>query len=218
MARRKRTIVDGQIIEEEAPSIQSVLDAAGIQHASHVLSGGEVISSSDFNRPAPSRRIITNQTNIIKGAALRDRLLDQEFELISTQFLGHFDGIPRSLELDDDSMVIRSFPLPDDYSPDHIDLLFVITRYYEVPPAGVHIPSDCSQINQISKHLGGHVHASIPSSDVSVVNKYSNYGRHYICFQYKDLSWQLNPHRLLAGDCLYKFIENLFVALSGGFK
>lgn len=220
MARRKRTIVDGEIIVTDPDTtIRNTLKGAGIENLPpSVLSGGELITASDFDRPAPAYDMLTNLTDIEKGACLRELLLDKELELIANRFLREFPGRRRSLELDDFTLHIRSFPLPDEYAPDHIDLLFVISGYPDVPPAGVHIPSKSPQSKQIAHHLGGHVHtkASIPSSDLKHVEELANYGSDWICVSYKNRSWRLNPHNLLAGDCLYKFIENLFVALSGG--
>lgn len=214
MARRKRTMVDGKIIEDEGGTIQSALEAAGRQDVSHVIAGGELITAEHFDRPATAHDMITNQTDIEKGATLREYLLNREFDLITTRFLAQFSGIPRSLELTDSTLFIRGFPLPDSYSPDHIDLLFLISGYPDTPPARVLISCESSQRRQIVDHLGGHVSTYIPSSDLELAQKLSN----SICFHYKNHKWKLNPFNLLGGDCLYKFCENLFVALSGGYK
>src|SRR5918998_1271736 len=90
----------------------------------------------------PACDMLLNVTRIVKGATLRDRLLDQELELIATRFLGEFPGRERSLELDDNSLLISAFPLSNAYNPDYAEFLFIISGYPEVPPAGIHIPSD----------------------------------------------------------------------------
>jgi hypothetical protein len=221
MARRKSAIIDGKIIlDDTGGTIRDVLGRAGKGNPPSVVSGGEIIPATDFNRPAPAHDMLTNLTPLEKGAALRDRLLDQEFELIASRFLCEFPGRERSLELDDNTLLIRAFPLPDDYNPDHIDLLLVISGYPEVPPAGIHIPSQSPLRQQIDKHLGGHVHGrgSLPESDLGYVEGLTNYGRDWLCYSYHNRSWKLNPNTLLAGDCLYKFIENVFAALSGGHR
>jgi hypothetical protein len=162
------------------------------------VSGGEVITPGDYDRPVPPRMIL-NATPIEKGGSLCDRLLDQEFKLIA-RFLWEFPGRRRSVELDDNTLHIRAFPLPDDYNPDYIDLWFTISGYPKVPPASINIPSNSPQHQQLAEHLGGHVYLS-----------------GWICYRYRDNSWKLNPNNLLAGDCLYKYCcENLFAALSGG--
>jgi hypothetical protein len=136
-----------------------------------------------------------------------------------------FDGRQRSLEMDDNKLLIGGFPLPDDFTPDHIDLLFVIAGYYEVPPASIHIPANSPNRQQITDRLGGHVqHNSslvldhTPASYRKYVEELAKQGWDWICFHHRDLSWKLNPNNLLAGDCLYKFIENIFAALSGGHR
>lgn len=55
MARRKQTIIDGEIIHVESDAtIRDVLTQAGIENPPSVVSGGEVITASDFDRPAPA--------------------------------------------------------------------------------------------------------------------------------------------------------------------
>jgi hypothetical protein len=228
MAKRRIIKIDGEsTLADTASSIRNALNEAGITNMpTSVVTGGEIIMASDFNRPAPPHDMLLNQKPIVKGATLRDRLLDQEVELIAL-FLWQFDGRERSLELDDNTLLIRAFPLPDDYSPDHIDLLFVICGYPEVPPAGVHIPAKSPNRQQIRDHLGGHVQANstlvldnTPASYRKYVEELAKQGWDWICYHYKDWSWQhpMNPNNLLAGDCLYKFIENVFAALSGGHR
>lgn len=219
MARRRKIIIDGGNIEcETDTTIRAALEQAGIDEPVSVVSGGEIITASDFDRPAPAYDMLLNQTPIEKGATLRERLLDRELGLIATRFLRQFPGIPRSLELDDNTLLIRSFPLPDDYSPDDIDLLFVIKGYPDVPPAGVHIPCKTPNRQQIAEHLGGHVMDNILSSYRKNIEGLVDSTWGWVCYSYHARSWRLNPNNLLAGDCLYKFIENLFVALSGGHR
>jgi hypothetical protein len=227
MAKRRTIIIDGgSILADPGISIGDALRQAGmtIMPAS-VVAEGEIITPDDFNRPAPPSGMLTNLTPISKGAALRDRLLDQEMDLIATRFLAQFDGRTRSLELDDNALLIRSFPLPADISPDYIDLLFVICGYPDVPPAGVHIPSKTPNREQIAKRLGGHVQANsthvlnnTPSRYRKYVEELAEQGWDWICYRYEDWSWKLNPNNLLAGDSLYKFVENTFAALSGGHR
>jgi hypothetical protein len=222
MAKRRIKIDGGNDTDIDfGTSISEALREAGITNMPPcVIAGGEIITARDFNRPLPAYDMLTNQTALEKGATLRDRLLDQELVLIATRFLGEFPGRERSLELDDNTLLIKAFPLPDDYSPDYIDLLFVISAYPELPPAGVHIPSQSPLRQQIAKHLDGHVHGKslIPSSDLDYIKGLTNYGVTWICYGYHNRSWKLNPNNLLAGDCLYKYVEATFAALSGGYR
>jgi hypothetical protein len=225
--RRVRHIkVDGgNIVYDTGNSIRDVLEGAGIDNPAGVISGGEFITASDFNRPLPAHDMLTIQTPIKKGASLKDRLLDYECTLIVNRFLVQFDDKPRSLELDEEALIIRAFPLPDDYSIDQIDLLFVICGYPDVPPAGVHIPSKTPNREQIREHLGGHVIANstyvldhTPERYRQYVDELAKQGWEWICFHFKDWSWKLKPYNLLSGDCLFKYVESVYVALSGGYK
>lgn len=232
MARRKQTIIDGTIVDVQPDStIRDVLTMAGIDHIPNIVSGGEVISARDFNRPIPPHDIITNQRNMDKGASFRDRLLNKKFDLISG-FLGKFDGIPRSVQLDHNYILINGFPLNDDYLPDdHVNILIVTVGYPDIPPAGIHFPSIARSRDKIAQHLGGHVlsrlgnflPAHIPESYRNKITKFSNAladnGWVWICFHYQDWRWKFNPVNIMSGDCLYKYCcENLFAALSGGYR
>jgi hypothetical protein len=97
MAKRHTITIDGRNYPIYSDStIRTVLQAAGVENPPSVVSNGEVITPSDYDRPAPPHGMITNPTPIEKGATLCDRLLDQEFKLIA-HFLGEFPGRPRSI-------------------------------------------------------------------------------------------------------------------------
>jgi hypothetical protein len=179
MTRRVR--IDGKFIYvEEGETIRDALRKGGMnQMPPSMVTGGEIIKPADYNRPVPSYDMLTNQQDIVKGGSVRDRLLDQEVELIATRFLADFPGRERTIELDDDTLLIGSFPLSDDYSPNYTDLLFVIHFYPDAPPAGIHIPSQSPLRGQIEKHLNGHVHGSFvcPEGDLKYIEKFSKFGR-----------------------------------------
>lgn len=169
--------------------------------------------------------MLINQTDLSKGATLRDQLLNIEYELIS-RFLADFHGKPRSIELKHNYLLISAFPLPDSYATDHVDLLFIITAYYDLPPAGIHIPRNTPNRDQIIAHLGGHVTSGTPSYVLEhtpaiyreEVKKLADLGWDWICYHYKNWTWKLNSQKLLAGDCLFKYVENIFAALSGNHR
>lgn len=234
MATRKRTInINGNNPVSVDPdiSIRDALGEAGIENLpASIVSGGEVIAASDFDRPTPAHDMLLNLSHSLKGGSLRERLLDQEFDLIA-RFLGQFPGGPRSIELEDNYLLIRAFPLPDSYSPqDQIDLLILTVGYPDVPPAGVYLPSKTPNREQITKHLGGHVLSGlgdyllhhIPDAYRKQVEEHAKAlaekGWAWMCFHYRDWKWKLNPNTLLAGDSLYKYVENVFAALSGGYR
>lgn len=229
MAKRRTITIDGENYPIDSGStIRTALQEAGVENPPSVVSGGEVITPSDYDRPAPPHGMITNPTPIEKGATLRDRLLDQEFKLIA-HFLGEFPGRPRSMEIDEATLVIRAFPLPDDYTPDHIDLLIVTLGYPTLPPAGIYIPAISPNRKQIAEHLGGHLMSGTPShllnhtpsSYHEQLKEVAGDGWDWCCFHYKDWEWRkppVNPNRLLSTDGLYKFVENVFAALSGGHR
>lgn len=226
MTKRRTISIDGENHPSHFDStIREVLEEAGLETPPSIVSGGEVITPGDYDRPAPPRMIL-NATPIEKGGSLRDRLLDQEFKLIA-RFLWEFPGRCRFMEIDDEKLVIRAFPLPDDYTPDHIDLLIVTLGYPNVPPAGVHIPANSPNRGQIREHLNGHVMSGIPShlldhapeSYREQLKEVVGDGWDWCCYRYTDWKWRkppINPNTLLSTDGLYKFIENVFAALSGG--
>jgi hypothetical protein len=221
MARRKQVIIDGENRPIGSDStIRTVLEEAGRPNVPSVVSNGEVITPIDYDRPAPPHGMTTNARPLEKGASLREHLLDQEFDLIAS-FLSEFSGRTRTLELNDSYLLIRSFPLPDDYNPDHIDLLLVISRYPDAPP-GAYIPAKSPNCNQITEHLGGHVMTDyIPSGyrkEFEEAKKLVGSAWNWVCYHYVDYSWELKPNNLLSGDYLYKYCENLFAALSGGHR
>jgi hypothetical protein len=227
MATRRIKIDGGNDTDIDfGTSISDALREAGLGGRAHVIAGGEIIRASDFNRPLPAYDMLTIQTALEKGASLRDRLLDQELVLIVTRFLYKFDDRERSVEMDDNSLIIRSFPLPKDYSPNYIDLLFVIRGYPEIPPAGVHIPGNCPNRQQIRDRLEGHVQANstivlnhTPERYRKYVEELARQGwEEWICFHFKNFSWELSPNNLLGGDCLYKYVEATFAALSSGYR
>jgi hypothetical protein len=223
---KRRIRIDGNVTDIDfGTSISDALKGAGLDDRANVIAGGEIIRPSDFNRPPPAYDMLTEQTALEKGATLRDRLLDQELVLIVTRFLYKFDDRERSVEMDDNSLIIRSFPLPKDYSPNYIDLLLVIRGYPEIPPAGVHIPGNCPNRQQIRDRLEGHVQANstivinhTPESYRKYVEDLAKQGWDWVCFHFKDWSWQISPNNLLAGDCLYKYVEATFAALSSGYR
>jgi hypothetical protein len=226
--RRIRIDGSGETHIDTDTSIRDALKEAGITNIPpSVITGGEIITTRDFNRPLPAYDMLTIQTDLEKGATLRDRLLDQELVLIATRFLGEFPGRERSLELDDNSLIIRFFPLSNDYSPDYIDLLFVICGYPEVPPAGVHIPAKSPNRQQIRDRLEGHVLANstivlnhTPERYRKYVEELAKQGWEWVCFHFKGWSWEhpVSPATIMQGDCLYKYVEATFAALSSGYR
>jgi hypothetical protein len=227
MARRRSMTIDGgNIFDNMESSIRKILEGMGKQDATQVVGDGQLITQADLDRPMPQHNMITNLIPVEKGATLRDQLLDQEFGLIAL-FLAQFPERPRFLEMDENTLIIRAFPLPDEYLPeDHIDLLFVIRGYYEVPPIGVHIPSTSPNRQKIAERLGGHVqnNSSIvlnhtPARYRKYVEELAGHGWDWVCLHYRDYTWDFRPYHLLSGDCLYKFsTENVFAVLSVGFK
>src|SRR5438105_36303 len=109
MAKRRVIKIDGgSILADTGSSIRNTLETAGISNVPSIVSGGEIIQAAYFIRPEPAYDMLTNLTPIEKGATLRERLLDQELELIATRFLGEFPGRERSLQLDDNSLLIAA--------------------------------------------------------------------------------------------------------------
>ena len=60
MARRKSTIIDGDItLDDPGDSILNALERAGREDVSHVVTGGEIIMARDINYPLPAQDMLT---------------------------------------------------------------------------------------------------------------------------------------------------------------
>jgi hypothetical protein len=105
----RRVKINGKFIYvEEGETIRDALRKGGMNEIPpSIVTGGEIIKVADYNWPVPSYDMLTNQSDMVKGGSVRDRLLDQEAELIATRFLAEFPGRERTLEMDDDTLFSR---------------------------------------------------------------------------------------------------------------
>lgn len=223
--RQKRVIpVDGNelVVEGDAPvTVGQALVALGKEDASSVVIDAEVVRPEDYGRAVPPTGLITNQVPISKGG-LKAQLLEQEVRLIRERFLAEFPPPPArgvSLDPSGDVLLIENFPLPDHYRPDFSKLAIVTVGYPDVPPAGVHVPGDdARRLSKIRSALGGHVFraSELPSSYRDKVEELDDFGMEWVCYHYDGWAWDLDPRDLLQGDCLYKYVENVYAAISGG--
>ena len=218
MARRIITVDDRDIIvDSDNPTLDEGLRRAGKSIAKGaVVPGKGIISQKDFGKTPLPDRVYTNPTDIEKGT-LRDRLINEEMDLIAKRFLATFPGKRRQIIRDDNDtyLLIANFPLPDNYDPDYVDLLIVTVGYPDVPPAGVHVPVELENLREMGRRLGGHImpDENLPKSYKQHVHELERHGWRWICYHYNDWQWQLNPNNLLSGDCLFKYVESLYAVL-----
>lgn len=194
----------------------------------------EVVPYEDAKRRqlAQYESITTMQTPVIRGGATRD-LLELDLSFIQSFYNG-IEPHPEGRRIDvfpnrnnADYLVLRNFPLPDGfvdeygqlhrYQPDYENIVVVIPDYPEVGPRGVHVKKDSAwNLNVIKQALKGHIYQDVVGGrhDLSGLRER---GWQWICFHYTNDEWKFNTQNIVAGDCLAKYVESLFIALSGAF-
>ena len=176
--------------------------------------------------------IVVNQTPIEKGS-VKKKFLMEDLKLIKKYFMGTFPDLKtREVFLDDELnwVKFKNFPLPDYfvdvddqkvyYQPDKEDIVLVISEYPQDGPYGIHVKRDSPNKDKIRKSLAGHIFENVvgPDDYVERVQELSNMGWDWVCFHYaRGQHWQFNRQDMRQGDCLAKYVENLFAALSGAF-
>jgi hypothetical protein len=134
-------------------------------------------------------------------------LLQRESVLIQRRLLDQFPGpCERSVTVEPvngDYLLIRNFPLPNRYRPDHIHLLLLTADYPAQPPQGFHLPSGHPALKAIRRHLHAYEAGAASAG-----------GWSWLCWHYAGHSWRLDARRLMDGDCLYKFVESIFAVLN----
>lgn len=158
-------------------------------------------------------------------AVTREHFLKKEMPMI-THFLSSFrfkdDRIKPSISVGPDwkFIIIKNFPLSDEYNIDHEDILIVLIDYPDIGPAGVHIREKSTNSRMIRDKIG-HVYSyDLPGRLSSEHARYVEElpGWNWICFHYEDWHWNFNPRNVLGGDNLDKYIQALYVHLCGAFK
>ena len=129
-------------------------------------------------------------------------------------FLDEFDrplnGELRSAQLGStfEYISVRNFPLPDQYSPDYIDLIVLTDMFPAVPPIGIYILSkrDKILVNQIEERFNVfedkafHEAPAIP-------------GFTWICTHYEKNAWKYCVDDPRKGDNVRKFLVNFYTDL-----
>ncbi|MGH8631714.1 MAG: hypothetical protein ACREU7_13250 [Burkholderiales bacterium] len=126
-------------------------------------------------------------------------------------FLGEFgecpSGEPRSVGLGrtDELLLLRNFPLPDGFRPDHIDLLLVIADYPGRPPIGAYVLNRNNAT--LLRRLEGifHMYRDRAFYQAPAIPGYT-----WICYHYAGDVWHFNAAHPAAGDNLRKFLMSFF--------
>jgi len=212
MAQLKPIIIDQeQTYVDKNATIADVVDENVRQV---VTNTGVVIPLSEFCKTPVAEDITTNLHSIEKGDSVLGQL-HQDLEL-TQNLLDRFEpcknGEPRVaiLEAGNRFMVIRNYPLPDNYQPDYIDVVLDVANYPSRPPVGAYIliNNNESIIERIQKIFGNHIF-----EDNAYYQAEKLQGFAWICLHYKAHKWFYNANNIRKGDNIAKFLEMLFVKL-----
>ena len=130
------------------------------------------------------------------------------------QFLSEFSstisGETRAAELNATGEFIRIFnmPLPDDYQPDHCDLVLIVDDFPARPPSGLYLLNkDAALVRQLQTRFNAfrdqafHGAPAIP-------------GYTWICFHFQHDAWRYRADAPAQGDNLRKFLAAFFAELA----
>lgn len=159
------------------------------------------------------------QQSLRKPSSLRDQLLLQEIDDLN-DFLMEFtpctSGDRLATTMDDDPnnfvLVLQNFPLPNKYEPvDYTTMLLDISQYPQSPPNGLWLlprtnPETVAYLQSYFSHTFEN-----PGVSGEPVKKWKGYT--WICFHYRDRTWDFNPQDFRSGDNLSKYVEAFFNAL-----
>lgn len=151
----------------------------------------------------------------------RVQFLEYDLTLLAQKVLSRYefdDGTKPSLQFDDNEgkwVFIENFPLPESFEPnDRINVLIVTVDYPDRPPGGIHLPATSSyrtQVSRIRQALGGHImsHDDLPPSYRQYVEELDDSKWTWVCYHYKNWSWDYNFNNITEGDCLYKYVQRI---------
>jgi hypothetical protein len=115
-----------------------------------------------------------------------------------------------SLNRTGEFVIVRNFPLPDAFRPDHVDVLLVVADYPGQPPTGLHILNGANA--NVVSHLKRifNVFANDAFHGAPAIQGYS-----WICYHYAS-GWRYNARRPAEGDNLRKFLLSFYTACERG--
>jgi hypothetical protein len=174
---------------------------------------------------------IINQEPVKRGS-VKTEYLFRDLTLMKKHFFGTFPGFDPEMIIcgpEDDPLWLEfnNFPLPETSVVDNENIpwkneteriIVVIAEYPHVGPYGVHIHKSSQNLFLIEKQLGGGHIFKRPMANDSYANSVSGLeskGYVWICFHYAAGIWKFNRNAIGEGDCLAKYIENLYQALGG---
>ncbi len=154
---------------------------------------------------------MTSTRPVVSGRTLG--LLREEVALVQAlldRFERPRDGSRRTALLGDtgEFIVVKHFPLPDRFRPDHVDLLVLVPDFPARPPIGVYClnRNNESVIAQISSVFNAFRDSAY--HDAPPVPGYT-----WICHHYANNQWRRNPHAPNRGDNVGKFLADFFFKL-----
>lgn len=131
------------------------------------------------------------------------------------QFLDGFEhaenGRHRTIQLGSTAefLIIRTFPLPDGYRPDYIDMLVMTDSFPSIPPIGIYVLNreNAALIRQLSSRFNAFRDRAF--HDAPAIPGYT-----WICYHYADNTWRYRGDNPARGDNIGKFLAGFFAELS----
>ena len=131
------------------------------------------------------------------------------------RFLDRFEAPPegarRVVQLGDtgEFIVVRHFPLPEGFRPDHVDLLVLVPDFPATPPIGLYClnrnnESVIAQIETVFNAFRDRALHSAPSVP----------GYTWICHHYAENRWRYVSRAPSRGDNVAKFLSDFFFKLA----
>lgn len=215
MADRKPVVINGEY--QTIPATQT-LDKVVDSNVTSVTTGmGEVIPFDKFRQTPVPDSIQTNIVEINKGAFFKSnkqKLLAQEVEDINAFLQGFYPTsngqTGRAYLENDEILVIKNFPLPSIFKPDHVDLVLLLPNYPQQPPHGIHVLQS-SNNKRLLDQLKVIYHHTYDSAVVGEAVDIPNYS--WICYHYNDFKWHFSTENRKIGDNVAKYLNNWRVSL-----
>ncbi|MCB1878200.1 MAG: hypothetical protein KDH88_19670 [Chromatiales bacterium] len=213
MTNRKPVTIDGDVTYVDPRSTLAHVVPNDVQSVS--TGDGRIIPKSEFTQAPVPDSFTKNLTGMIR-AHDKQALLNADAANLQRMLTVEFDpptnGERRQVSVHPggEYLVVRNFPLPNQYRPDHIDLLLVTTGYPGRPPVGMHVKKNGNSalIGQLER-LFGHTFGSAAISDAEQIDGWA-----WICYHYQGNTWQYNARNLRSGDNIWKFLDSFYNELS----
>lgn len=107
-------------------------------------------------------------------------------------------------------VIVKNFPLPDQYRPDYVDILLIVDKYPASAPVGIYLMhrNNAATISQIAAKFR-------TFDDTAYHGAQAIEGYTWICFHYGEGSnWRFRADSPMHGDNLRKFLATFYAELS----